>query len=246
MEDAPQIDGQVYPDAAALTDAFAQATADALRRALDAEPHATLCLTGGSTPEPAYRLLSEADLPWDRIHLFWTDERMVPPDAPESNYRMVHEALLAPAGVPESNIHRMRGELTPHEAADDYENQLYQVFGEAPVAFDVLHLGMGSDGHTASLFPGEHALKEVERWATPARAPAGSPVRKRLTLTYPALDSARLVLVAAAGEGKREAFQDVIEAYEQGSLAPPPVARVRPEGPLVWMVDRALAQGPDR
>ncbi|MEM1054385.1 MAG: 6-phosphogluconolactonase [Bacteroidota bacterium] len=243
MEAAPQIDVQVYPDPAALAVALADATADALRDTLARQPRATLCLTGGSTPEPAYRRLAGMDLEWDRIHFFWTDERLVPPDAPESNFRMAHETLLGPAGIPESNVHRMRGELSKHEAAEDYESEIHQYFGEAPVAWDVLHLGMGADGHTASLFPGGHELKEVERWATPARAPAGAPARQRLTLTFPALDSARLALVAASGEGKREAFSNVIEAYEAGSLAPPPVARVRPDGPLVWMIDRALAQG---
>ncbi|HIG74220.1 MAG TPA: 6-phosphogluconolactonase [Bacteroidetes bacterium] len=243
MEDAPTIDVQVYPDPESLASAFASATADALRAALEGEPRATLCLTGGSTPAPAYRQLAAMDLEWDRIHLFWTDERLVPPDTPESNYRMAYETLLEPAGVPETNVHRMRGELGKHEAAEDYESQLHQFFGEEPVSFDVLHLGMGADGHVASLFPGAHELDEFDRWAVPARAPAGTAVRQRLTLTFPALDSARLALVAAAGEAKREAFLDVVEAYETGSLAPPPIARVRPAGPLVWMIDQALAQG---
>ena len=243
MESDTSIDIQVYPDAHTLAEALADATARALRQTLEGEPRATLCLTGGSTPEPAYRRLAEMDLPWDRVHVFWTDERMVPPDSPESNYGMAREALLLPAEVPHTNVHRMHGEMGKHEAADDYESQLHQFFGEDPVSFDVLHLGMGDDGHTASLFPGEPQLDEFERWAVPARAPAGARARQRLTLTYPALDSAKHVFVAAAGLAKREAFLNVIDAYESGSFAPPPVARVRPDGPLVWMVDAALAQG---
>ena len=237
------IDVQVYPDTEALARAVADATARGLRDALDGEPRATLCLTGGSTPEPAYRLLAqEEDLDWDRVHVFWTDERLVPPDHPESNYGMARDALLVPAGIPESNVHRMKGEMDKNEAAEDYESQLHQFFGEDPVSFDVLHLGMGDDGHTASLFPGARQLDEYDRWVIPARAPAGAEVRQRLTLTFLALDTAHLALVIAAGEAKRDAFLDAIESYETGALAPPPVARVRPTGPVVWMVDRALAR----
>ncbi|OZC02296.1 6-phosphogluconolactonase [Rubricoccus marinus] len=235
------IDVQVYPHTLALAHAFAEATATALREALDGEPRATLCLTGGSTPEPAYKLLADADLPWDRIHVFWTDERMVPPDHEQSNYAMAKRALLDPAGIPESNIHRMDGTLHPKEAAEDYESVLHQFFGEDPVAFDVLHLGMGSDAHVASLFPGGPELEEYDRWTVPSRAPAGTEIRPRLSLSFLALNTARLALVIAAGEKKGEAFAEVVEAYESETIAPPPIVRVRPAGDLVWMIDRALA-----
>ena len=236
------IDIQVYPDTDALADAAAEATATGLRTALSGEPRATLCLTGGSTPEPVYRRLAEMDLEWDRIHLFWTDERMVPQDHEESNAGMARRALIEPAGIPESNVHAMRGDLGKHEAAEDYEAQLHQFFGEDPVSFDLLHLGMGGDGHVASLFPGTPQLDETERWAVPSRAPASMAVRQRLTLTFPALDTARRTLVMAAGAKKRDAFASAVEAYEQGALVPPPIARVRPDGPMIWMVDRALAE----
>ena len=242
MDSAPEIDIQVYPDADALADAAADATATGLRTALDGEPRATLCVTGGSTPEPVYRRLAGMDLPWDRIHLFWTDERMVPPDHEHSNAGMVRRALIGPAGIPESNVHAMDGTLAPHEAAEDYEAQMHQFFGEDPVSFDVLHLGMGSDGHVASLFPGAPQLDEDERWAVAARAPSGMPVRQRLSLSFPALDTARRTLVMATGAKKKDAFAAVVDAYENGALVPPPIARVRPDGPMIWMVDRALAE----
>jgi 6-phosphogluconolactonase len=241
MHTAPQIDIQVYPDPDALADAAADATARGLRTALGEEPLATLCLTGGSTPEPVYQRLAQMDLEWDRIHLFWTDDRMVPQDHPESNAGMARRTLIEPAGIPESNVHAMRGDLSQHEAAEDYEAQLHQFFGEDPVAFDLVHLGMGDDGHVASLFPGTPQLDEDERWAVPSRAPASATVRQRLTLTFPALDTARRTLVMAAGAKKREAFASVVQAYQEGSLAPPPIARVRPSGPMIWMVDHALA-----
>lgn len=237
------IDIQVFPDPDALAEAAADATARGLRTALGGEPRATLCLTGGSTPEPVYRRLAQMDLPWDRIHLFWTDERMVPPDHAESNFAMAKRTLIDPAGIPESNVHRMNGELHPKEAAEDYESQMHQFFGEDPVSFDMLHLGMGDDGHVASLFPGEPQLDETDRWAVAARAPASAAVRQRLTLTFPALDTAKRTLVMASGAKKREAFESVVDAYEHGALVPPPIARVRPDGPMIWMVDRALAHG---
>ncbi len=236
------IDVQVYPHTLALAHAYAEATATGLRSALEGEPRATLCITGGSTPEAAYRLLAEADLPWNRIHIFWTDERMVPPDHEQSNYAMAKRTLLDASGVPESNIHRMQGELHPKEAAADYESVIHQFFGEDPVSFDVLHLGMGTDGHTASLFPGDPGLDEYERWAVPTRAPASAEIRQRLSLSFLALDTARLALVMVAGRKKAQAFADAIAAYESETLAPPPVTRVRPSGDLVWMIDRELAQ----
>lgn len=232
----------VLPSKAAVAEALADRTAAALRAALAAEPRATLCLTGGSTPVPAYRRLAEAEgVDWERVHVFWGDERSVPPGHPESNYGMALRTLLGPAGVPESNVHRMPGECPPDEGSRVYEQALAQFFGDG-LRFDVLHLGMGDDGHTASLFPGAAALEERERRVVPAVAPASAAVRDRLTLTFPVLARARLCLFAAAGAAKRDAFSDVLDAYD-GEQAGPPAARVAPDGDLVWLVDRELAQG---
>ena len=193
----------VLPSARAVAEALADRTAAALRAALAAEPRATLCLTGGSTPVPAYQRLSQAEgLDWDRVHVFWGDERSVPPDHAESNYGMARRTLLRPAGVPESNVHRMPGECPPPEGSRVYEQALEQFFGD-DVRFDVLHLGMGSDGHTASLFPGTAALDERGRRVVPNVAPASAAVRDRLTLTLPVLAQAELCLFAVAGAGKR-------------------------------------------
>ena len=232
----------VLPSAKAVAEALADRTAAALRAALAAEPRVTLCLTGGSTPVPAYERLAHAEgLDWDRVHVFWGDERSVPPDHPESNYGMALRTLLQPAGVPEGNVHRMPGECPPAEGSHVYEQALEQFFGDE-LRFDVVHLGMGGDGHTASLFPGTAALDERDRRVVPGTAPASAAVRDRLTLTLPALASADLCLFAVAGAAKRDAFSDVLDAYD-GEQTGPPAARVAPQGQLVWLVDRELAQG---
>lgn len=232
----------VLPTPAAVAEALADRTAAALRVALDAETRVTLCLTGGSTPVPAYERLSRADgIDWERVHVFWGDERCVPPDHPESNYAMAARTLLGPAGVPESNVYKMPGGCPPDEGAAIYEQALEQFFGD-DLRFDVLHLGMGDDGHTASLFPGTEALHVTDRRVTTGTAPPSAAVRDRLTLTFPTLARAEVCLIAAAGDGKRAAFGEVIDAYD-GAGEGPPIARVAPEQGPVWLVDRALAQG---
>jgi len=232
----------VLPSKDAVAEALADRTAAALRAALAAKPRVTLCLTGGSTPEPAYRRLALAEgVEWGRVHMFWGDERCVPPDHPESNYAMAARTLLEPAGIPESNIHKMPGGCPPDEGAAVYEQALEQFFGRT-LWFDVLHLGMGDDGHTASLFPGTDALDEDERRVTIGHAPPSAAVRDRLTLTFPALRHAGLCLIAAAGGDKRDAFTAVLDAYD-GDAEGPPAARVEVEGDLIWLVDRDLAQG---
>ena len=238
----PQI--VVLDSPAAVADALASRTADALRAALASEPRASLCLTGGSTPAPAYRQLAGApDIAWDRVHVFWGDDRAVGPDDDDSNYRLARETLLDAIDLPDENVHRIEGERGAEEAARHYEGELEVFFGDAPVRFDVLHLGMGSDGHTASLFPGSPALDETERRVVDTLAPPSSPVLHRISLTVPALSHAALTLVAAHGTGKREPFAEAVAAYDGAATAGPPVARVRPEGELVWLVDRALADG---
>ena len=216
----------VLPSKQAVAEALADRTAAALRKALAEKNRVTLCLTGGSTPVPAYARLAEApDVDWGRVHVFWGDERCVPPDHPESNYAMAARTLLGPAGVPESNVHKMPGNCPPDEGAAVYEQALEQFFGD-DLWFDVLHLGMGDDGHTASLFPGTDALGVVDRRVTVGEAPPDAAVRQRLTLTFPTLAEAGLCLIAAAGAGKREAFSAVLDAYD-GEDVGPPAARLR-------------------
>jgi 6-phosphogluconolactonase len=203
----------------------------------------TVALSGGSTPRRLYQLLATRlrdAFPWARTHWFWGDERFVPHDSPESNYRMVHEAMLAHAPVPAGNIHAVPTEgLTPDEAALSYERQLKDFYGASTLApdrplFDVTFLGLGPEGHIASLFPGTAILKERTRWVG---AVIGARPEPRITLTYPALESSRQVAFLVTGAAKRA----VVEQLLQGDPALP-AAHLHPvHGTLRLFVDRAAS-----
>ena len=190
----------------------------------------TVALSGGATPRRLYELLAEPPrrdgMPWERIHWFWGDERFVPPDHPDSNYRMVREAMLSRVAIPDGNIHPVPTVgLDPEEAARAYERELQAVHGSDRLEpthplFDVTLLGLGSDGHTASLFPGTAALEERQRWVV---AVVGAKPEPRISLTFSALDSSRNVAFLVAGEGKRVALARVLAGDR--TL---PAARVRP------------------
>jgi 6-phosphogluconolactonase len=204
-----------------------------------------VCLSGGTTPRRLYRCLSEPPIasrfPWDRAHWFWGDERFVPADDPASNFRMARESLLSRAPVPEGNVHRIPTEgLTPEQSAAAYQAALERYYGARTLAadrplFDVTLLGIGEDGHTASLFPGDPALEEHRRWAA---AVIGARPEPRITLTYPALASSRDLAFLVAGPEKRAILRRV-QAGDRGL----PAARVRPVGRLHWLTDRAAAPG---
>ena len=217
-----------------------------LSAAVSARKRATLALAGGRTPEALYRLLAETPnretIDWGRVEIFWGDERCVPPDHLDSNYRMVREALLARVAVPEANIHRMRGETAdPGAAACEYEEVLRRacrVEADTLPRFDVCLLGLGSDGHTASLFPGSPAIRETQRWVAAAR------VEKldawRLTLTPAVLNNARHVLFLATGKDKAETLRAVLEGPVDADRLP--AQTVRPaRGRVEWLLDRDAA-----
>jgi 6-phosphogluconolactonase len=231
-------------------------TASTLAVAAGAGRRPALALAGGSTPRALYeRLGREVDqMPWRHTTIVFGDERCVPPDHPASNYRMARETLLSHQYVRDATVHRVRGELPPDEAADDYDRALRRAIGVAgpdgapdprPAAaldaplLDVVLLGVGADGHTASLFAGSAALDERARWAVAVVAPPHVPEpRARVTLTLPVLAAARLVLVLAAGADKRDAVRDALRG---GTGAPSPAGRVRALGRTVWMLDEAAA-----
>jgi 6-phosphogluconolactonase len=208
----------------------------------------SIALSGGNTPRGVYERLAAADvrggLPWDEMHFFWGDERHVPPDHPESNYRMAWEAMLSRVPVPPRNIHRIPAEIPePLEAASRYEGELSRFFdtpsGEQP-RFDLVLLGIGEDGHTASLFPGTEALSVDDR------SVAANWVKRlgswRITLTLPAINRADRVLIMAAGKSKRRVLRTVLRGSKNRVLLP--VQRVRPSSEnLTWMVDSAAAEG---
>jgi 6-phosphogluconolactonase len=199
-----------------------------------------VALAGGSTPRATYEVLANdyaGALDWSKVHVFFGDERTVPPNHEDSNYRMAHETLLS--RVPVGSVHRMRGELPPAEAAAAYEEELRGFFGtsDEPPSLDLILLGIGEDGHTASLFPETSALEVQDRWVV------ANPVLKlettRLTLTVPVINSARSVNFLVAGESKAEALKQILK----GDADPRqyPAKLVRPAGGPVWMVDQAAA-----
>ena len=198
-------------------------------------------LAGGTTPKALYTLLASpayrSRVDWDRLVFFFGDERAVPPDHPQSNYRMANEALFRPVGIVESSIHRMEAEGEDlNAAAAAYEDVLRASFGSVP-RFDLVLLGMGADGHTASLFPGSPLLKEHSRWVAPV-LDAPKPPARRLTVTLPVLNAGHQVLFLVAGRPKAAALRAVLEG-----TAPPeqyPARSVQP-GPerLRWLVDEA-------
>jgi 6-phosphogluconolactonase len=214
--------------------------------ALAGDRQFAICCSGGSTPKRLYELLAEpataARFPWKRVHWFWGDERFVPHDHPDSNYRMMRDALLARVAVPESNVHAVpTAGLSPEQAAAAYERTLQEFYGAATLRparplFDVTLLGIGEDGHTASLFPGHPALEEETRWAL---AVIGAKAEARITLTYPALDSSVDAVFLAAGKGKREPV-----ARARCGDRTLPAARIRPVGRLHWFIDRAATSQP--
>jgi len=224
-----------FPSADELSRAAAQAIAGDLRRGME-QGDATIALSGGDTPRATYRHLADADLPWERIQVYWAGERYVPHDAEDSNYRMERETLLDPVPIPDYNIHPMPTDAPdPEDAAGAYEELLWDQFG-AGLGFDVIVLGIGRDGHTASLFAGSPALEEKERWVVPAMALAEP--RRRLTLTLPIISRARAVHFLVTGAGKHEALT---RALEGGDC---PAALVRPSGgTLAWWVDEAALRG---
>lgn len=207
-----------------------------------------VALSGGSTPKALFELLStdewRSKVDWSRTHLFWGDERFVPKDHADSNYRMTNEALLSKIDLPEGNVHRVQTDAgTPEEAASDYERTLREAFGigedEAP-RFDLIHLGLGDDGHTASMFPGTTAMHEAERLVVPVWVEKFK--SNRVTMTPVVLNNAREVQFLVAGASKREVVPDVIRgAYEPDRL---PSQTVKPrDGALRWLLDRDAAAG---
>jgi 6-phosphogluconolactonase len=214
--------------------------------ALASDGKFAICCSGGSTPKRLYEVLAEPAMasrfPWKRVHWFWGDERFVPHDHPDSNYRMVFDALFSRIAVPERNIHAVpTADLSPEQAATAYERTLQAYYGADTLSparplFDVTLLGIGEDGHTASLFPGHPALQEETHWAL---AVIGAKAEARITLTYPALDSSRDAVFLVTGKSKREPV-----ARARSGDRTLPAARIRPVGRLHWFTDRVAASEP--
>jgi 6-phosphogluconolactonase len=195
-----------------------------------------LALSGGNTPRLVHAELAKiaGDLPWNKVQITFGDERCVPPDHPDSNYRMAKESLLDPAGIPESNVFRIRGEIDPELAANECEAKLSAVaarFSESRYVHDLILLGLGEDGHTASLFPDSPALDETHRNVIPATGPKPPP--QRVTFTFPLLNAARCVcFLVQQTPSKKQVIDEAIAGDRKH-----PAARVSPEnGQLTWLI----------
>jgi 6-phosphogluconolactonase len=232
----------VLADAEALAE---RSAAWILERVLMVPGPVSVCLSGGSTPQRLYQTLARAPyrdrMPWQRIHWFWGDERFVPSTDARSNYRMVRDALLDRIEAPAGSVHPIPTDgVTLDAAVVAYERELKQFYGaeelspERPL-FDMTLLGLGEDGHTASLLPGTPVLEERSRWVA---AVAGVAPEARITLTYPALESSREVAFLVSG-----AVKHAMLARIQAGSADVPAARIRPVGRLHWFVDRAALVG---
>jgi len=202
-----------------------------------------VALAGGSTPRRAYELLAtdqfKGRIDWTRVHLFFGDERAVASDDPQSNYHMVNDALISRVAIPAQNINRISGETEPTESAASYETELKTFFGKVVwPRFDLVWLGMGADGHTASLFPGSNALQDETRWVVATRHPQTR--QDRMTLTLPAINHAARVTFMVTGKDKAATLAHILcsESVDEEL----PARTIRPvNGILEWLVDRAAA-----
>jgi 6-phosphogluconolactonase len=234
---------RVLRDSATIAAEAAKLILDLSNQALEAHGSFSIALAGGSTPKALYELLASDgyanQVEWERWEVYFGDERCVPPEHAESNYRMAREALLSRVPIPPSRVFRMKGELEPEQAAKEYGQMLKARFGEG--GFDVVLLGMGNDGHTASLFPGTPALSEKEhRCVAQFVEKSTTGPSWRVTLTAPFINRAETVVLLISGAAKAQVLQEVLEGDPDPQRLP--VQLIDPSsGKLIWLVDVAAA-----
>jgi 6-phosphogluconolactonase len=238
---------EVFPDLDLATAALARHLRAVARQAVRERGRFEIVLSGGQTPVPLYRRLARragGGWPWESTEVYFADERCVPPDHPDSNFRSAWETLLSLVPIPRRQVHRIRGELAdPAEAARRYARLLGPMPGrDGPNAprFDLVLLGIGPDGHTASVFPGSAAARERRRPVVAVTAPARPPVVPRITLTLGTLSSAREVCFLVAGADKATALARTLRSAPDSDPRYP-ARRILPAGPTLWFVDRAAA-----
>lgn len=233
---------RAFSDLEALSRAAAQNLTADIRKALQTQDQYTLALAGGGTPQRLYELLAAEEgetLPWSDLHLFWGDERFVPYDHPKSNARMVADALTDHVPLPDNHVHPIPTQTDqPDAAAAAYADTLHEYFPDRSATFDTVLLGLGADGHTASLFP-ETGSPEQRRtdevWVRAVTAPPRHTVSTRLTCTLPTLNGARRAVFLVAGERKRDALRAVLDDPDSTL----PAAQIAPREDLLWYVDKA-------
>jgi 6-phosphogluconolactonase len=238
---------RVFPSPAATARAGAQLFSDTASKAATTRGVARIAISGGTTPKSMFQLLADPaepflkQVPWDRIELYWVDERCVPPDNAESNYRMTKEALLSKVPLPAERVYRMEGELEPEVAAARYESVIRNSFkleGAETPTFDLILLGMGDDGHTASLFPHTDALNEMSHIVVPNHVPQKD--AWRITLTWPVINQGREVAFLIEGSAKAQVLHDVFLGPYQPETYPSQIIRPA-SGQLTLLLDAAAA-----
>ena len=235
----------IYPDIDTISREAANYTMRVAREAIAKRGKFTFALSGGTTPGKMYGLLvSEpyrGQIDWSAVHFFWSDERCVAADDPQSNYHLAQEVLLSKLNLRPDQVHRVPADRPDREqAAADYEAEIRKVVGGDTPAFDLIQLGMGPEAHTASLFPHQPSLREERRLIMPVSVPKPPP--DRLTFTPPLLHSARHILFLATGADKAEALHEVLEGADNPEEYPSQGIVRQAKGEVVWMVDTAIAQ----
>lgn len=233
---------KIYADSTELFKTVADEMVQVISSTLQSREYATLVLSGGSTPRGLYALLTENPyrnkIDWSRVHLFWGDERNVPPDHPDSNYGMVKRVLLDKVKVPVSNIHRIYGELPAEEAAQLYVQELQSFFKNQLPRFDLTLLGLGEDGHTASLFPQTTALQEKEKLVVAVFVPKFS--SWRISLTFPVINASHNIFFLVTGQKKAKVVAQIFKLKHPDTALP--ASLVNPfQGRLLWFLDEEAA-----
>jgi 6-phosphogluconolactonase len=231
---------KVVPDATALAAEGADRWVQLASQAIAEHGRFSVALSGGHTPEAMFKLLAQdpyrSQVAWEKVEIFFGDERCVPPDSPDSNYRMASESLLRKVPIPGDNVYRIRGEIDPKAAAIEYGQMLKEKFGDG--GLDLIYLGMGPDGHTASLFPGTEALAETKHRCVANFVPKLS--AWRVTMSAPFINRARNVIFLVAGADKAERVAEVLEGPPDPQRLPSQLIRPT-EGQLTWILDVGAA-----
>lgn len=232
----------IFPNLEALSQAAAQLVVKHCNLAIKAQARFSMVLSGGNTPQRTYELLGSPpyrdQIAWEKVHVFWGDERCVPIDDPRSNAKMTYDALLDKIPIPLHQIHPIMCSGNPSEAASDYEGELKAFFGDQPPRFDLIFLGLGGDGHTASLFPRTPVLKERQRWVADVYVPGQD--FQRVTLTVPLINAAAAVVFIVSGSDKAQSLYQVREGVVNTERFPAQL--ISPvDGQLIWLVDQKAA-----
>jgi len=246
MAESGNPDVRVYPDLRKASQALAERLVEAVRDVLTNKDRFALALSGGKTPRSLYSFLGReysTEISWERVHLFWSDERCVPKYSKDSNFSMAYKALISNVPLPSQNIHRIPAEINPPEkAAGNYERMIREFFKpeeEESFLFDAMILGVGEDGHTASLFPGSSALVEKSHLVLAVNAPSSFSPQKRITLTLPLINLSRSIFFLASGTKKREVVREILKQQETARRLYP-AAMIHPLGSVAWYIDREI------